>query len=61
MCTPQCSAFCRFIASFIHGFSVSWPFSIPPQAKIKYQKQMAEMFRVLNEAEAAKPQTAGVM
>ncbi len=31
------------------------------QAKIKYQKQIAEMYRLLNEAEAAKPQTAGVL
>jgi hypothetical protein len=61
MCTPQRSAFCHFVASFILGVFVSWPFSIPPQAKIKYQKQIAEMYRVLNEAEAAKPQTAGVM
>lgn len=35
--------------------------SAPLQAKVKYQKQIAEMYRLLNEAEAAKPQTAGVM
>ena len=54
-------------ASLDHVYMHTWSFrlmaflSAPLQAKVKYQKQIAEMYRVLNEAEAAKPQTAGVM
>ncbi len=65
---PQCFACCRIIAFLTHYVFVSSSFPHPSssffillQAKVKYQKQIAEMYRVLNEAEAAKPQTAGVM